>query len=282
MAPVESTSTALVVVEPASMPRKHGPGPPPGDPAACAPFRGGRGKRQLLLVLEQRPEPVHVLRGHVAQAARPVQQHRRADRRRVAGGERGAHGDKELPLLGHPHRLRFQAERLDEQPARLGKEVEGTAQERHRAADGLPARQARDGLVHHRLEDAGRNVFPARPFVDERLDVRLGKDAASRRDGVDGRVAARQLVQAGGVRGEQARHLVDEGARAAGAGAVHPLLQAAGEIGDLGVLPAQLDGHVRVGQEPPHRAGTRRSPPARRAARATATRKGRRTPSPPR
>ena len=68
-------------------------------------------------------------------------------------------------------------------------------------------------------------------------------------------LAARQLVQSRRVRGQQARHLVDERAGAARAGAVHPLLQAAGEIGDLGVLPAQLDGHVGVREEPLHGAG---------------------------
>ena len=43
---------------------------------------------------------------------------------------------------------------------------------------------------------------------------------------------------------QQGCHLVDERARAAGAGAVHALLDAVVEIDDLGVLAAQLDGNV--------------------------------------
>ena len=43
---------------------------------------------------------------------------------------------------------------------------------------------------------------------------------------------------------EQGGHLIDEGARAAGAGAVHALLDAVVEVDDLGVLAAQLDGDI--------------------------------------
>ena len=45
-----------------------------------------------------------------------------------------------------------------------------------------------------------------------------------------------ELVEARSVSVEQARHLVDEGARAAGAGAVHALLDAVVEVDDLGAL----------------------------------------------
>ena len=64
---------------------------------------------------------------------------------------------------------------------------------------------------------------------------------------------AGQLVQPGRVGGQEARHLVDECARASRAGPVHPLLQPAGEVRDLRVLAAQLDGDVGVGNEPLHR-----------------------------
>ena len=43
---------------------------------------------------------------------------------------------------------------------------------------------------------------------------------------------------------QQGCHLVDERARAAGAGAVHALLDAVVEVDDLGVLAAQLDGDI--------------------------------------
>ena len=43
---------------------------------------------------------------------------------------------------------------------------------------------------------------------------------------------------------QQSSHLVDERARAAGAGAVHALLDAIVEVDDLGVLATQLDGDI--------------------------------------
>ena len=54
---------------------------------------------------------------------------------------------------------------------------------------------------------------------------------------------------------QQGGHLVDEGAGAAGAGAVHPLLQGVAEEDDLGVLAAQLDDGVGAGDEGPDRGG---------------------------
>ena len=56
-------------------------------------------------------------------------------------------------------------------------------------------------------------------------------------------------VQPGGVGLEQGRHLVDEGAGAACADAVHPFFQPAPEIDDLGVLAAQFNGHVGLGRD---------------------------------
>ena len=47
--------------------------------------------------------------------------------------------------------------------------------------------------------------------------------------------------------------MVDKGARAAGARAVHALFDALVEVDDLRVLAAQLDGHVGGGDEGFHR-----------------------------
>ena len=60
---------------------------------------------------------------------------------------------------------------------------------------------------------------------------------------------ARQFVQAARVGVQKRGHLVDERAGAAGARAVHALLDALVEVDDLRVLAAQLDGHVRFGDE---------------------------------
>lgn len=45
---------------------------------------------------------------------------------------------------------------------------------------------------------------------------------------------------------KQRRHLVDKGPGAARADSVHALVDTAGKVNDLGVLAAQLDGHVRL------------------------------------
>ena len=55
-----------------------------------------------------------------------------------------------------------------------------------------------------------------------------------------------KLVELAGGHVEQHGHLVDESACAACTGAVHTLLQLAGQEHDLCVLAAQLDDHVRL------------------------------------
>ena len=113
--------------------------------------------------------------------------------------------------------------------------------------DGLAAGQSGDGLVHHGLEDGGRQILLGGPFIDQGLDVRLREDAAAGGDGIEGLVALCVFVEPGGVGLDQGGHLVDEGAGAPGADAVHALFHiAALEVDDFSVFPAQLDGHVRL------------------------------------
>ena len=112
--------------------------------------------------------------------------------------------------------------------------------------DGLAAGQTRDGLVHHGLEDGRRQIRPGRALVDQRLNVGLGEHAAAGGDGVQLPIVPGQVVEAGGIGLEQGGHLVDKGSGAPGAHAVHALLEGAGEINDLRVLAAQLDGHVSL------------------------------------
>ena len=69
---------------------------------------------------------------------------------------------------------------------------------------------------------------------------------------VDGGGTLGELVQAGGVGVEQRGHLVDERARTTSAGAVHALLDALVEVDDLGVLAAELNCHVRLGNHGLH------------------------------
>ena len=115
------------------------------------------------------------------------------------------------------------------------------------AADRFAAGQAADGLVHHCLENGGGQVFLRCALVDQRLDVCFGENAAAGCDGINGLVISGIFVQSHSVCLQQCGHLVDEGAGTACADAVHPLFHVAAlKINDLGVLAAQLDGHVRL------------------------------------
>ena len=126
--------------------------------------------------------------------------------------------------------------------------MQGAAQEGHMSPDGLAAGQAADGLVDDSLKNRRGQVFLGRALVDQWLNIGFGKYAAAGGDGVKRLIIFRVFVQSGGVRLEKRRHLVDEGAGAAGADAVHALLYVpALEINDFRVLAAQLDGHVRLG-----------------------------------
>ncbi len=140
--------------------------------------------------------------------------------------------------------LLVQVEREVEAVAQLGEVLQRAAQEGDVAADGTAARQARDSLGHNGLEDGSGHVLGAGALVEQRLDVGLGKDAAAAGDGIDGGGVGRKLVEAARVGVQQGCHLIDERACAAGAGAVHALLDAVVEVDDLGVLAAQLDGDI--------------------------------------
>ena len=156
----------------------------------------------------------------------------------------GAARHKQVSVLGHNAVLLVQVEREVEAVAQLGEVLQRAAQEGDVAADGTAARQARDGLGHDGLEDGGGHVLGAGALVEQRLHVGLGKDAAAAGDGIDGGGVGRELVEAARVGVQQSCHLIDERARAAGAGAVHALLDAVVKVDDLGVLAAQLDGDI--------------------------------------
>ena len=54
--------------------------------------------------------------------------------------------------------------------------------------------QSGNGLVHHSLKNRSGQVFLGSAFVDQRLDIGLGKYAAAGRDGVEGFIIFRIFV----------------------------------------------------------------------------------------
>ncbi len=168
-----------------------------------------------------------------------------------------AHGGKQVRILRVNGSFRRQTQCTDKGLFQLRQEVERPAQKGHAAPDGLAAGKAGNGLIHHCLENGGRQVGNRRPLVNQGLNVRLGEHAAPGGDWIDFLVVRRGIIQSGGIGLQQGSHLVNEGSRTAGADAVHPLFQTALEVDNLGVLAAQLNGNVRLGIAAPQGSGHR-------------------------
>ena len=154
--------------------------------------------------------------------------------------------------------LLIQLQRADKSLPQLGEEVERSAQESHMPADRFAAGQAADSLVDHSLEDRNRKILLRSAFIDQRLDIRLGKHTAAGRDGVDRLVIFGVLIQPCRIRLQQRRHLVDKRTRAAGTDSVHTLFYtAAVKVNDLGILTAQFDRNIRLRSKVLQRRGDR-------------------------
>ena len=125
--------------------------------------------------------------------------------------------------------------------------MQGAAQKYDLSLQLPPLGQPGHGLIHHGLENGGSHVLLPPALVQDGLDVALGEHAAAAGDGVDLLMLQGQCVQLLHAHVHQGGHLIDEGPGAAGAGAVHPLLQRAAEEDDLGVLAPQLDHRVSAG-----------------------------------
>ena len=208
------------------------------------------------LVPEQRLQPGHLEGGLHALFQRINQ----AIQRHLLGILRlqgSAHGGKEVGILRVHGGLLGQLQGADKRRLQFCQEVQRAAQEGNATPDRLAASQAGNGLVHHRLENGSSQVGFGSALVDQGLNIRLGKHTAAGGNGIDLLIILGRVVQACGIGLQQRRHLVNEGASAAGADAVHPLLQAAGEINDLGILAAQFDGHIGLGRGMLQRGGNR-------------------------
>ena len=154
--------------------------------------------------------------------------------------------DRIKRVFGQDTGLFIEVQRLTEAPDKPFAIVQRAAEKHDLARDAPPLRKPRDGLVDHRLIDAGGHVRLGRALIQERLHVGLGKHAAARRDRVDLRGLKARRVHLVHAHVEQHRHLVDESARAARAAAVHALIHAAGKEDDLCILAAELDDRARI------------------------------------
>ena len=161
-----------------------------------------------------------------------IRVHRRADRR------------KQMRVIRGNDLVRPQIQGADKCRAQLREEMKRSTEKRNIAADRLAACQTTDGLVDNRLENGGGQILFGCALIDEGLDIRLGENAAARRDRIDCLVIFRILIKTGCVRLKQRSHLVNKRAGASGADSVHTLVNAAGKINNFRILAAKLDGNV--------------------------------------
>ena len=127
----------------------------------------------------------------------------------------------------------------------LRQEMKRAAQKRDMSPDGLSAGQAADGLIDHCLKNGGGKVFLCGAVVDQRLNIGFREYAAAGGNGVESPVISGVLIESHGVRLQKGSHLIDKGSGASGTDAVHTLFDISTlEINDLGILAAQLDGHI--------------------------------------
>ena len=203
----------------------------------------------FLLVLEER---IHTadLEFHVDLAGETLLHFREKKEIVLACVHGASHCRKEVGILHFDRVLFIELERADKSLLEFCEEMQGAAQERDVAAYGFAAGKAAYGLVDDGLENGRRKIFLGGAFVDQGLDVGLGKNAASGRDRIKGCVIPGIFVQSCSVCLQKGSHLVDKGTCAAGADTVHSLFDIpVFKIDDLGVLAAQLDRNVCLGRD---------------------------------
>ena len=199
---------------------------------------------------EQRRQAHDFAALNVAQAAQAFEHvGKQLGRGGFLAAQSGAARDEQVGVLRANSVLIVEIQRFAEAFIQLREILQRAAEQGDVATNGTAAREARNGLCYDGLENGGRDVFFAGAFVQKRLHVGFGEHAAAARDGVNGGVTFCELVQAASVGVEQGRHLVDERARAAGAGAVHALFDAVVEVDDFRVFAAELDDDVGLRNE---------------------------------
>ena len=149
-----------------------------------------------------------------------------------------------MRMLRCDNLLSLEAERADKRVAQLRQKVQRAAQEGDIAPDGLSAGKTADGLVDNRLENRGSQVFARGAFVNQRLDIRLGKYAAAGGNRINRLIICRICIQSGCVRLEERCHLIDKRSGASCTDSVHPLINAVGKVNNFCILAAQFDGDI--------------------------------------
>ena len=152
-----------------------------------------------------------------------------------------AQGHGEAAVFRETGVLLIQLQRLAKSLAQALAIIQGSPQKQHVSANAAALGKARDGLVHHGLINTGGHILLPRPLIQQGLNVRFGEHAAAGGDGIDAAMVQAERVQFSHGDVQKGGHLVDKRPGAAGAGAVHALINAAVKKDDLRVLAAQFD-----------------------------------------
>ena len=128
--------------------------------------------------------------------------------------------------------------------AQFRHEEQWTAEEDDGAVNRASGSQTSDGLRGHCSKDGGGQIGLGRTIVDERLQIGFGEHTTTRSDRIQVLVALGHLVKACGVSVKQRGHLVNERAGTTCARTVHALFGRGFQVGDFGVLAAELDDDI--------------------------------------
>ena len=115
--------------------------------------------------------------------------------------------------------------------------------------DWFTAGKSRNCLGNNSLENGSGNILAAGTFVNERLNVRLGKNTAACGNRINCSCTAGKLVESRSICFKQSSHLVNEGTCTAGTSSVHTLFYTALEICNLGIFTTKLDDNVSLGND---------------------------------
>ena len=253
-APVESTRTAFVVVDSASMPRKQGPDTP------------ARSARRTV-AREWRPRnaassPSRNNGLSRSTSGAEVWHRPRVRARSSSGAMDGAAAARAAPIATKSCPCSVPA--LRPGPGRVCSRTVsasrgGSAGDRRGTQpcpEWVSRRRPGNRLVDDRLEDARRDVLPAGAFVDERLHVGLGGRPRSARRSGRWSCCPRASSFSPAASVDRSTAIWSMKAPVPSRRRCHSSsAPATGEVRDLRILAAQLDGDVRVPEEPLHRGG---------------------------
>ena len=164
----------------------------------------------------------------------------------VAGRNSSADSDIQFAVFRNDHILILDIQSLLETFAKDRLERQRTTKECYLAVDRASAGQAGNRLIDDGLENGQCNVFMRDAFIQERLDICLGENAAAGSDRVDFLRLLGHLSKACCIDRKKRCHTVDECARAACACAIHTLIDTISQVRDLLIFAAQLDDDIRI------------------------------------